>query len=236
MTKYAWQEDIAQHIAYSRRLRRLPLIGNPVAHWNLDGVFTDYSGNSRPLNNQGTQRWLYDEPGFLVAQGSNIYSTNTALRIAGDVTATILFREHTELPVAASYPVMGWGSSYNTEVYNDLYYLFFNSLTGFEYRSESGAGVDTTFSAEFTIVPFAWHVVTIRRAGTVGSLWVNGVKRGEQTVTLPTGGTSGRFQILSRQDESPYQYYSYSGGASVHASALTDDQITYLAEYSLGVL
>lgn len=207
------------------------LTHSPVGLWQLDEVLTDSSGNGRTLVvKTGVERYTAIAPG-LVGFGSEGGDTvgrsshDAALALAGDMTVEFIAR--LERLTGNDYIVSFAGSGESSAVNSQYSIATPSSLPShFYFLSESGSGVDAVYEPEDL-----WPIGTpfhfaLTRASDVISFYINGVQAGASsgTLTTPTGGGSGTFNIGSFEGISSF---IFGGVASVKliASALTAVQV-----------
>lgn len=208
---------------------------SPVALWQFNGNVNDSSGNGLTLGVSGTSTESYADlyPGLkgIMFDGNQRVTVNQGLlKITGDMTIEMLLVYNPSSLTASSLIVQGAsGESSGT---NYLYSIAINdvSVGGLVWFSESGSGVDSSFTADTVTVPrkVLCHLAVTRTSNVI-QFYLNGVPAGVASSALitPFDGNSGSFVVGDVGVNAPL-----CGIASLKiiASALTSTQI--LGEYN----
>ncbi len=204
----------------------------PIGLWQLNETLNDTSGNNRHLvMSAGNTRYTEIYPGvralnLATTNRLNFSTTGTALQRTGDITIEMLLLLYAY--PAGLAPLVSYQASGETEATNTLYETGLN-VDQLRWLSESGAGVDATFSVDrLPALGEICHFAT-RRSSNVIQNFVNGSLLGSAsgTLTTPTGGTSSSFWVGSVSGFTPA---CAMASLKVVASALTNDEIK--AEYN----
>jgi hypothetical protein len=221
---------------------------SPVGLWQFNKNTLDSSGNGLHLTIDGA--FIYDPlaPGLYgishTSAFARLYRTqfDAALAITGDMTIEFFVTLYSAMVTSNVYSnasIVSYGLDSSTAVNNYLYKIDFSTLANFNkglrWIQESGVGVEDIFvpSAVHIIYPHIVHVAVTRTSNVI-QFYLNGLPAGapSSTLTTPTGGSNGKFHVLTISDGS-----SGSGtrgvtiaSLKVIASALTADEIK--AEYN----
>jgi hypothetical protein len=226
----------------TERSTAVPLIGrhdttySPVGLWQLDGDLTDSSGNGRDLSLEGgTTRWTHLAPdlrGFFFDGATRLSrsATDAALQLTGDLTfeALVTFDRHD----SESQAIMSWHDLGETEATNTLYSFrtvgVGNSL---EWVSESGAGVNATYTATTGVDRGIIHHVAVVRESDVLKFYLNGeLYETSGSLTTPTGGSSGRFALGGFYNFAGNEHFGGIASAKLIDRALTAAEV--ISEYN----
>jgi len=217
----------------NRRPRQLPVAFSPLCVYWFDGAAdaTDRSGNGRTLTIATSPTEIAGPAeGKKGAYAGRYTLTDAALRLTGSMTAVALIQPDT---LTGGRIVVGCGTAGASSATN-LQWSLGTNAAALRYFAESGAGVDTTFSAGRPLLG-DWQLVHLRRSSaTAIALGINGVDLGTGTCTAPDGGGSSVFSIGG--DAGGANLWSQGiAGVAVWNSSLSDRQLRWLARACLGI-
>ena len=195
-----WFQEPTAHVrAHSDRLRPLGLW-----QFSADSLLTDSSGNSYTLTVEtGTERYTRINThlhAFFFDGATSLWhnAAVAALRITGDVTFMCLWVLDTAVALA---PWVSHLASGEGEAQNILYRFGFTSGTyGTQWLTESGAGVDSSYSIDSHMSPPGQLChVAVTRTSDVIQMYQQGRTFGDAStaLTTPTGGADGRHRLGS---------------------------------------
>lgn len=220
---------------------------SPAGLWQLQGNYSDISGNNLTLTPDPTQGglWTTLAPGIqaaaMVGTGLMAYreSNDAVLEITGAVTVEFL----AHIPGKQTYliiPVYFSGPT-DSEEDNDLY--AFRWEPGFSghlgYFCEHGSGINYSFSDATYKIPIGrvFHCAMTRdSAGTTVKMYIDGnlVANSDGASTKPTGGTAGFLKLMYSANVSTGNPAIAS--VKIIASELSGSQILAEAKRCLGYL
>lgn len=215
---------------------------SPIGCWRFNQTVADFSGNGLDLSFSGSAAYAQVYPGkWGAALNSGAFLNNATTggiaMLTGDVTFQVILQLDDNV-AGTALNLCQFGATGETLATNVLYALRLNSMASFPRRvawlSESGAGVDATFtssgSASFGLIHNLVHVWG-RRAGNVVSLGINGQQIGPSSaaLTTPSGGTASSLYICGEPAAgTPVPLIVFS--AKLNNTALSDAAI--LADYN----
>lgn len=206
---------------------------SPLGLWQFSGGLTDSSGNGRTLTvESGTSRFTEIFPGvqgaFLDGSTTLIFNTaDAALRLTGDMTIECLLQlsEYTTDRYVVSHGAAGETSADNVQYSINV----LDNAGEFGYYQESGSGVDAGVQMATLRPPInqLCHLA-VTRISQVVRVYLDGVlKATSATLTVPDGGSNGRFRIGSADNFAPICALA---SVKLIGSGLTTDQVK--AEYN----
>lgn len=185
---------------------------SPLFLYNCNNTLADQSGNGFNLTSLLPEAYAPVYPGkigfFQAGGGTAVRNTPTpALSIQGDLTLQIILQLDDNVS-SATTPLFTYTSSGETEANNVQYQFNLNTMSGtslprrLSFLSESGAGVDATFTSTGTSSIGLIHnlmYLACRRQNGVITFFYQGEQFGASSgvLTTPTGGSSNFFYLFS---------------------------------------
>jgi hypothetical protein len=184
---------------FTRKVRPHDLTHNPIGLWQFNETLNDTSGNGFHFAlNAGNLRYTEIAPGLRALSVStankfNFATLGTALQRTGDITIEMLLLLY-GYPAGLA-PIITYQASGETQATNTLYEVAIN-IDQLRWFSESGAGVDATFSID-RLPPLGTVChLAVRRQANIIQAFINGAPLGgSSALTAPDGGTSASLWI-----------------------------------------
>lgn len=235
VSAFAWDPGTRMWLA-TDRLSRIPSLYSPVGLWHGDGDLLDSSGNGNDLSVvSGTARYLYLGSSLRVCylRSTILRSLAASLVITGDVTIAMAMQLHNTSATDPIY-LFAHGDTGTGEATNNLYAASIRT-TGLRWLSEHGSGVADSFDIPYALPIQQWGLFTARRASNVVTYRWNDVALPTPgtPLTTPTGGASAGLHIGGLPSTTYYAEMSFIGLA-VYAAALSDAEISNLAQITFG--
>jgi len=202
----------------------------PVGLWNFNNTLADVSGNGNNLTlaagNAGFAPVVPGKNGVFIWVGAR-YATAAAvplLQLAGDMTIEAILQQDVN-PIATAQSIVTYGGPGETQPDNVLYQFNISATGAFtntrnvDWISESGAGVNATYSSSGTPASLGCiHNILFlaaRRQGNVMQFFVNG---------LPFANASG---VLATPDGGNGANTRFIVGASGPAATAADQMLLF---------
>lgn len=195
------------------------LMTNVRGLWQFEGDLTEEISSLSLTASSGSDRYsvIRDLQGVYLQSGIELDrpSNDASLTLLGPLTIHMVVC----LQSIADSTLLSFSGAGETEAENILYELGITSGS-WEYRFESGSGVDTTFSFAAGPVLGAWHLVSLVRS-TLGDVifYVDGEAVGNISSGLgaPTGGGSSFLQVGG--------FEGYLGGLSISEEDTSPERV-----------
>ncbi len=194
-------------------LRYFDTTHSPIGLWNFDDTLADTSGNGNNLTlaagNGGFADVVPGKRGLFVWVGAR-YATAAAVplfQLTGDFTAQAIVQQDTN-PITTDQTIVTYNGPGETQPDNTLYQFnlqatgAFNNTRNLSFVSESGAGVNATYSSSGTTASLGCiHnilKVDMRRQSNVIQFFVNGRPFGNPSaaLTTPNGGNGANTRLV----------------------------------------
>jgi hypothetical protein len=220
------------------RIRRHVATPGTVGLWQFDGTLADTSGQGNDFTvSAGTIIYSDVMPGLQFAwfdAATTISVSASVLQITGDLTIETL------MVIDAGSNGNAWishGGNGETEALNVLYECQIETGRLPSWFSESGAGVNATYSwATYALPPVhrMFHLAHVREDGVVTN-YVNGRQLGESStaLTTPTGGGSGALYVGGNA-AGVFGAQMFVGSLKISNRALDADEILVDYNYCMG--
>ncbi len=210
-------------------------IDDPVAFHEFNNSLTATFGTDATVPT-GTEQYAAGPTGdandaFDFNGSTRVHAPTAAARITGDVSFSMwVYNERNHTSWQTLLTVEGGAE---TEATNILYSLYLTSTNSYlSFYSESGAGVDADLTTTEAVALNTWTHLAVRRVSNVVSIWKDGVKVDEATLTAPTGGSSSNVNLGANASNGS-TFDGRIADVKIFDSALTNDEMASLYTGSL---
>jgi Concanavalin A-like lectin/glucanases superfamily len=184
------------------------------------GISLSVTGVTQYATCRGYRGFWFDGATSIVAGAS------AGVRISGALTLQMIVQRN---GLGSGSLVSCGVPSSNASADNMLYIAFVGTDGRLGFLSESGAGVSTQTNFGGVTDNQLYHLTFSRSAIGLVKTFVNGIKVGESTLTLPTGGTNG---VLRLGAANTVSYNGFMCSVAVIASELSEADVLSDAAYA----